>query len=727
MDSDTCAVCDNFFDDPRILPCLHSFCSKCIASLNQDNSVTCPTCSHQSLISPDGDSVPSSVQSLQSNTWLRETSRINGFIREISQLSSSDSSCASCGENAPSTSYCIECNGGVCTFCLKAHSKVKDLRSHVILQPDQMKPMADNSNKAKSVRLSMAMNPVCLSHEELKLDLFCKTCESLVCVKCSITTHKGHSVTELTEQAGESQSELQKYIQEISTGYEKLQKSIHSGKEMQEEIRQMKKRKVDVIEQAFSKLHNALNERKEALLTEASQLCTAKDVQTAMQIESLEKLLRSVNEFETLSSRVSSGDCGLAHFMSIADTLNKRAVYLKEQVALLCCDEFVTPTISVEVNQDGLVSLIEEFGSVSDKCPTSCSTVIVPRRKVAIGVEMKVRVISLDAKKIPLCKGGATVRGTLRCPIVNSSTSCPVVDCNDGTYIVSVVQQQLGHHQLTITINCQSIEGSPFDLTAVNPVDYTKITRPVDEISCNWKPNFIAFSDNGDMFVTSESANEIHVYDKSSNLIKSSFGSYGTGNLQFQVLNGIAISEEVVYVTDNIGDRIQKITTGGEFLGSFGEAGSDAGKFHYLWGAAVGPDGKLYVADCGNDRVQVFSSSLLCHVASIEVIKPIAIDFDLESNIHITSDDGPVRVYSPSGKFIRQYGDKNTNHCGIAIDSSGQSLVVDNSRGRLLVYSPAGVLVHSIEGLRDPCGVSISPDGSVWVADRGDQPLLKYK
>ena len=104
------------------------------------------------------------------------------------------------------------------------------------------------------------------------------------------------SPAELTEQAGESQSELQTNVQEISNGYEKMQKSIHS-KEVQE-IRQLKKRKADVIEQAFSKLHQALNQRKEILLTEASQLCTAKDVQMAMQLESLEKLLRFVKKFD---------------------------------------------------------------------------------------------------------------------------------------------------------------------------------------------------------------------------------------------------------------------------------------------------------------------------------------------------------------------------------------------------------------------------------------------
>ena len=78
-------------------------------------------------------------------------------------------------------------------------------------------------------------------------------------------------------------------------------------------------------------------------------------------------------------------------------------------------------------------------------------------------------------------------------------------------------------------------------------------------------------------------------------------------------------------------------------MGSLGKKGSDVGQFDCLWEAAVGPDGKLYVADCSNNRVQVFSSdcnmpndSILCHVASIEVKTPVGIDFDLESNIHVT-------------------------------------------------------------------------------------------
>lgn len=45
----TCQSCDKLFLDPRILPCLHTFCRQCIESLlrnrpMQDKILKCPTC-----------------------------------------------------------------------------------------------------------------------------------------------------------------------------------------------------------------------------------------------------------------------------------------------------------------------------------------------------------------------------------------------------------------------------------------------------------------------------------------------------------------------------------------------------------------------------------------------------------------------------------------------------------------------------------------------------------
>lgn len=41
----SCAICLEKLKDPKVLPCLHSYCHNCIARLDMtDNVLTCPEC-----------------------------------------------------------------------------------------------------------------------------------------------------------------------------------------------------------------------------------------------------------------------------------------------------------------------------------------------------------------------------------------------------------------------------------------------------------------------------------------------------------------------------------------------------------------------------------------------------------------------------------------------------------------------------------------------------------
>ena len=46
MDEVLCGKCEDPFTDPRILPCLHSFCLKCLQKLSENTNepFQCPTC-----------------------------------------------------------------------------------------------------------------------------------------------------------------------------------------------------------------------------------------------------------------------------------------------------------------------------------------------------------------------------------------------------------------------------------------------------------------------------------------------------------------------------------------------------------------------------------------------------------------------------------------------------------------------------------------------------------
>lgn len=42
----TCSKCEDPFTDPRILPCLHSFCLKCLQKLSE-STLQCPECDEE--------------------------------------------------------------------------------------------------------------------------------------------------------------------------------------------------------------------------------------------------------------------------------------------------------------------------------------------------------------------------------------------------------------------------------------------------------------------------------------------------------------------------------------------------------------------------------------------------------------------------------------------------------------------------------------------------------
>jgi len=63
-----------------------------------------------------------------------------------------------------------------------------------------------------------------------------------------------------------------------------------------------------------------------------------------------------------------------------------------------------------------------------------------------------------------------------------------------------------------------------------------------------------------------------------------------------------------VFVADSGNDRVQYFTRAGSFLGSFGGTGSGPGQMRMATGLAIWPTGaRIYVSDYRNNRVQYFN------------------------------------------------------------------------------------------------------------------------
>ena len=106
----TCPVCAEIFTDPRNLPCLHSFCLRCLKEWYEKNrrtenprygTITCPTCRGVSSVPDSGD-----LNDLPISFYL------NGLIDvlAVKESSNTEVTCGNCGEKSLEASYCFECS-----------------------------------------------------------------------------------------------------------------------------------------------------------------------------------------------------------------------------------------------------------------------------------------------------------------------------------------------------------------------------------------------------------------------------------------------------------------------------------------------------------------------------------------------------------------------------------------------------------------------------------------
>ena len=720
-----CQYCSNTYQDPRILSCLHSYCVQCITKLHVEDttSIICPTCNHSTSL-PTG-----RVTSLPRNIRLSKETKLDTVLSKVT--SSSPPPCDSCDENSP-IAYCPECDQLLCNVCWDAHQKLKLLHSHSSFTLKEAEDMSrDRLIKMlpSSYFSSSFLSRVCPYHDDQTLDLYCQQCTIPVCVECSSISHKDHPVHQVSQQVIQNKEEIQQSLEQFQLAQQNLKKVTTAGEEMKEKIKAGKLEVDTTIRQAFAKLLQILHQREEALLAKSSEEAMAKDVRLSIQLEGIQHLFDSLGHCHSLAS-IATSEYNDVELLSIAHTLHKRANDLQKLYSETSLDLCESPNMSVDVNTDTLVSMITEFGYIPD---TSCSnsTAVIPRNRLAMGAEMKVKVISRDSRGQEVDRGGEMVSCRLT-PVNKNRKECQVADNSDGTYHVSVTPQQLGQHKLSITIYGQDIQCSPFDLSVVPQRDYTKLKHPVQTITGISSPTCIAFSDKGDIFVTCQCDHCIHVCDSSGK--KSTIGSKGSGELQFQDPRGITIIGEIVYIAESGGHRIHTLTTGGEFVGTFGEQGSGVGQFNSPCDIKISPEGKVYVADRNNSRIQVFHSDwTVSHIIDGKVsgdssfTHPEGISLDLCGNVHVTGDgSNSVTVFSANGQFVYKYDQTVLKRpTGIAIDSGGYSLVVNCYPSSLCVFDPSGKVFHFVEGFDSPYGVSVSPDGSVWVADTYNGRLVK--
>jgi DNA-binding beta-propeller fold protein YncE len=100
--------------------------------------------------------------------------------------------------------------------------------------------------------------------------------------------------------------------------------------------------------------------------------------------------------------------------------------------------------------------------------------------------------------------------------------------------------------------------------------------------------------------------------------------------------NLVVAADGSLYVTDGYGNcRVHKFAPDGRLLLSWGEPGSGPGQFNLPHGLALDRDGRVFVADRENSRIQVFSPRGEFLAEWIDVARPMQVFIDPQDRVFV--------------------------------------------------------------------------------------------
>jgi DNA-binding beta-propeller fold protein YncE len=231
------------------------------------------------------------------------------------------------------------------------------------------------------------------------------------------------------------------------------------------------------------------------------------------------------------------------------------------------------------------------------------------------------------------------------------------------------------------------------------------------------------------------------------------WGSYGTGNGQFNDPLGIAVNATgYVYVADTYNDRIQEFTSTGTYMTQWGgplTGGTGNGQFIYPDGIAVNATGYVYVADTLNNRIQEFdpSGTYVTQWGSSgtgngQFNQPYGIAMNASDYIYVAdSINSRIQVFTPSGTYVTQWGPLTGGtgngqfiypH-GIAVNATGYVYVADTLNYRIQEFDPSGTYVTQWGSYGKgngqfayPYGIAVNATGYVYVADTFNNRIQEF-
>ena len=527
-DEITCPICQDHFDEPKILPCCHYYCKKCIERLvlraGHNRAFACPECRSETVV-PQND--PNLLQTAFFVNRMKELhtkiEKAEGKVEALCELCSGDKA----------TAFCRHCTEFICEECVKIHQKIKTFSGHKVTSLEELK-------KGKNKEILMKPSPpTCAVHDE-QMKIYCFDCNRLICRDCTMIDHKEHEYDFVKTTASKTKEKLIENLTPLKEIQVSLCGATENVRSTKSDVKTQGESVATTIERSFDKVHEIIEQRKRHFMEKASSIMKGK----------LDRLSIQEKGFEMASGMIQS----LVDFVeqNIENATEEELMTIHSQILKRISEETRKHQCS-----SGTLEPVEKANlQVQVECGKEVTKVLKEKTNLlefsVEGTGIRDAELGKPALVKMSCKSLDPVTIGSKLTSKHGSVELTVAKKGNSVYEIKYVPRARGCHNLEITANGLPVTGSPYPISVKIPP--TQLGKPLKVIGGVKHPIGIAINSAGNVLVA-EYKGDVKVLDKSGKILH----TIEKHRHDFADLQDIAVDkDDNSYFTDSGSDKLFK-------------------------------------------------------------------------------------------------------------------------------------------------------------------------
>ena len=290
-----CPICTDRFCNPKMLPCCHMFCLKCIERYGEDKkegeAMPCPMCRREFEVPTGG------FSELKTNFFIDKLISVQSVSSENTKHSDADCDvCTNAGRNGKmnAVSFCMTCRENLCDECCRSHKSMKITKGH------KLSPVGEVS---EAIRKKLEES-FCKKHPTKELEFYCQVCKVPTCATCSITNHNSHKICEISDTAETFKRDFLKYSENVCEIMRNIEERSDKANEQVESFTQTFERMKSVIIERGENIKRMIDRQTNELLEDLNFHKTSILEKIETDIEGLRLSMMICDNFKQFCTKV---------------------------------------------------------------------------------------------------------------------------------------------------------------------------------------------------------------------------------------------------------------------------------------------------------------------------------------------------------------------------------------------------------------------------------------